>query len=357
MPWRKTLYPCLPKEIEDALRGQAEGCLSSLEEIRAHVGQPLELVTAGKRICLSLVVDAQQMERLLAALSGYALYRCERELAQGYLPVDGGHRAGVCGRMVMEDGLWRMSEITSVCIRVCRYIPGAAASVYDQLLGESGCARRVLFLGVPGSGKTTVLRDAAVYLAEKQGLHVAAADEREELFAAGSAGSVDVLSGMDKARAISLLLRSMAPQVIVTDEIGSCEDAKAIEDIARCGVGLLASAHADGLEECLLRPVLRRLMDGRAFDRYILLRRNAGMLAFRVWDQNGREIRRGEGNGHGQLGCGGDGDDCHQRIGVSDFGRGAAARAMDSGDAPLSAEDERCHPLRAAGAWHAAAAD
>lgn len=357
MPWRKTLYPRLTEEMADALRGQTEGCLASVEEIRVHAGYPLELVAAGKRIRLSLRVDAQQMERLLAALSGYALYRCERELAQGYLPLDGGHRAGVCGRMVMEDGVWRMSEITSVCIRICRHIPGAAAPVYDQLLGESGCARRVLFMGVPGSGKTTVLRDSAIYLAEKQGLHVAAADEREELFADRSAGCVDVLSGMGKADAVSLLLRSMAPQVIVTDEIGSREDAQAIEDIARCGVGLLASAHADGLEECLLRPVLRRLMDGRAFDRYILLRRKAGILAFRVWDENGREIRRREGNGNGQLGCGGDGDDCHQRIGISDFGRGAEACALDSGDAPLSAADERRHPLRTAGARRAAAAD
>ncbi len=345
MPWRKTLYPRLPGEITDALRAQKESCLSSLEEIRAYVGQPLELVASGARFCLPLRIGAAQMEQLLAALSGYALYRCERELAQGYLPIGGGHRAGVCGRMVMEDGVWRMSEVTSLCIRICRHVSGAAAPVYGQLLAAPGCARRVLFLGVPGSGKTTALRDAAIYLAKRAGLHVAAADEREELFAADLAGNVDVLAGMDKARAVSLLLRSMAPQVIVTDEIGSAEDAQAAEDIARCGVGLLASAHADSLESCSMRPVLRRLIDGHVFDRYILLNRRSGVLSFRVWDENGREIRLGEGNCDDQLGCSGDGHDRHQRVGISDFGWRAAACAVDSGDAPLSAEDEWNHPL------------
>ena len=355
MPWRKSLYPRLSGEIADALRAQEESCLSRLEEIRIYAGRPIELVAAGKRIRLPRVTGEAQMEQLLAALSGYALYRCERELAQGYLPVGGGHRAGVCGRMVMEDGVWRMSEVTSLCIRICRCVPGAAASVYGQLLSAPGCARRVLFLGQPGSGKTTALRDAAMYLSEREGLHVAAADEREELFGAASPGDIDVLSGMDKAQAVSLILRAMAPQVIVTDEIGTQADALAVEDIARCGVGLLASAHADSLEACLRRPALRRLMDGGAFDRYVLLKRQAGSLTFRIWDENGQEICLGEGKEHDKLGCGGDGHDRRQCVGVSDFGRRAAAGTLDSGDAAVSSANERDHPLRAAEAWRAAA--
>lgn len=290
MPWRKTLYPHLTRELSDALNLQKEEVLSHLEEIRAHKGRKLELVSAGKRVFLPVMMDPQRIEQLLAALSGYALYRCERELAQGYLPVGGGHRAGVCGRMVMEDGMWRMSEVTSLCIRISRHVPGAAAPVYDQLLKETGSIRRVLFLGEPGSGKTTVLRDAAIYLAEERGIHVAAADERDELFTGTSCARVDVFSGMDKAQAMTMLLRSMAPQAIVTDEIGRMEDARAVEDIARCGVGLMASAHAGSLTECLKRPMLIRLMEGQAFERYILLRRLGEHMSFRIWDETGCEI-------------------------------------------------------------------
>lgn len=311
MSWRKTLYPCLPGEIADALRAQTECTLRKVEEIRAYTGCPLELTAAGKRIHLPVIMDAAGMERLLAALSGYALYRCEQELAQGYLPITGGHRAGVCGRMVLEDGRWRMGEVTSLCIRISRRIPGAGAHVYGHLLGEDGRALRTLFLGIPGSGKTTVLRDAASYLAQTRRLQVAAADERGELFAGDIPPGMDVLSGMDKAQAMSMLLRSMAPQVIVTDEIGRMEDAQAMEDAARCGVGLLASAHAGSLAECACRPLLRRLMDNLVFDRYVLLKRDEEEITFQIWNQNGQELTCEEGVFDGQSGRSDDSDDCH----------------------------------------------
>lgn len=355
MPWRKTLYPCLPQEVVNALCRQEESCLTRLEEIRAYAGSALELVAEGKTVRLPLIMDTARMEGLLAALSGYALYRCERELAQGYLPVGGGHRAGVCGRMVLEDGTWRMGEVTSLCLRISRHVPGAGAPVYRHLLHTAGSVRRVLFLGIPGSGKTTVLRDVALYLAEAFGLRVAAADEREELFSPDVSRRVDVLSGMDKAQSIMLLLRSMAPQAIVTDEIGRPEDAHAIEEITRCGVGLLTSAHAGSLAECMDRPVLRRLMEERVFDRYVLLKRQAGRSFFRIWDESGRQLGDEEGMCNDKPGCGGDGHDRHQRGGVFDIGRRTAPRALDPGDAALPAADARHHPLRTAGAWPAAA--
>lgn len=343
MPWRSVLYPRLTEEVASILRAQAH--TETLEEIRAYSGCPLELVFDRKRVSTELIMDEARMERLLAALSGYALYRFERELAQGYLPIGGGHRAGVCGRMIMEDGVWRMSGAASLCIRICRCVSGAAAPVYDQLMDESCAVRRVLFLGKPGSGKTTALRDAAIYLAQRAGIHVAAADEREELFAGKPSIPIDVMSGMDKAQAMLLLLRSMAPQAIVTDEIGRMEDAQAIEDIARCGIGLLASAHAGSLSDCLQRPVLRRLMEGRAFDRYVLLKRHRGRTFFRIWDENGQEIGCREERINDQSGCGSDGHDCNQRDGVSDFGRRAAPCALDSGHAPVPSAHERHHPL------------
>lgn len=351
MPWREALYPRLTQEVIGVLRGQKADRLSCLEEIRAYSGCALELICAGESVRTGLIMGEEQMDRLLAALSGYALYRCERQMAQGYLPLGGGHRAGVCGRMTYEDGAWRMGEVTSLCIRISRHIPGVSRVIQRHLTDAAGRARRVLFLGAPGCGKTTMLRDAAAYLADVAGLRVAAADEREELFAQavqkgqGKGMRVDVLMGMNKAQAMAMLLRSMAPQVIVTDEIGREEDAAAIEDAARCGVGLLASAHAGSLSQCLCRPVLRRLMDGRVFERYILLDRRGGDLVCRVWDEEGREIRREEENGNDKLGCSGDGDDWNQRDRFSDFGWRTTARALDTGDAQMPAADERDHSL------------
>lgn len=316
MPWREALYPRLTPELARLLRGMDARQAARLEEIRVYAGRAVELAMDGENTQTDVIIDGRRMEELLACLSGCALYSCEAQMAQGYIPLAGGHRAGVCGRMTREDGVWRMAEVSSVCLRIARHVPGASMQVRPHLITGDGRVRRVLLLGAPGCGKTTVLRDAAIDLAEAKDRRVAAADEREELFAANMRGlspRIDVLSGVSKARAFAMLLRSMAPQAIVTDEIGSEEDAGALADAARCGVGVIASAHADGMEDLLGRSVLRALYAARAFERYIHLGRHGCVL--HAYDGDGQELggenKKEERNG--ELGCGGDGDDRDQR--------------------------------------------
>ena len=320
----------LPKMLADSLDALCDADRWKLEEIRVYAGAQAELVIAGQLRPIPVQVS---MQELLAALSGQALYSCERQMAEGYIPLEGGHRAGVCGRMICQtDGTWRMTEVSSVCIRISRAVENISMPVRPFLLDACGRAQRVLVLGAPGSGKTTLLRDAALWLAKK-GLHVAVADEREELFAKGAPGMrVNVLSGMDKAHSFSMLLRTMAPQIIVSDEIGRDEDVQAVLDIVRCGVGLLLSAHARSMEEAARRPAIRKMMAQRAFDWYILLGRHAQVAG--VYDHTGE---RWEDKEHGQLGCGGDDDDCHQCGGFSAFGWGETAGSLGARHAPLPA--------------------
>lgn len=267
----------LPPVLANAVHALTREQIECLEEIRIYAGGRAEFVIGG-RVCE--VPVRVLMEELLACLSAHALYSCERQMAQGYIPLPGGHRAGVCGRMTRtQDGAWRMANVTSVCIRFGRCIQDVSLPIRPFLLDEAGHAQRVLVLGAPGSGKTTLLRDAALWLTQK-GLHVAVSDEREELFGCGEDGEygrLSVLSGMDKACAFSMLLRVMAPQVIISDELGRAEDAPAVLDCVRCGVGLLVSAHAGSMEEALGRPVIRRLFDEKAFDWYVQLSRRSGV--------------------------------------------------------------------------------
>jgi len=240
------------------------------------------------------VPDNKAMSELIAALCGYARYARERQMAQGYIPLPGGHRAGVCGQMITaQDALCAISRITSVCIRIARSIDGASGQIRPHLRQADGQPLRVLLFGPPGCGKTTVLRDAALYLSDYLGYHVAIADEREELACCGEdrGRRVDVLAGANKAEAMHMLLRSMAPEVLVTDEIGRAEDAQAVMEAVRCGVGLLASAHAASLEALGRRPMLRDMMESGAFDRYILLGRYG--TCRQVWDAQGRTIAGG----------------------------------------------------------------
>ena len=208
------------------------------------------------------------------------------------------------------------------------------------IMGEGGRVCRALLLGPPGCGKTTVLRDAAKKLAD-MGIRVAVCDEREELFPTGEAEQgIDVMRGVDKAAAVEMLLRAMAPQAVLCDEIGNERDAQALENAARCGVCLLASAHAGTWPDVLRRPILKRLYDGATFERYLLLGRHGWLAA--AYDAEGTSLFKEDGT---DVEHGGDGHDFAQRNRVCGGGWRDAARSVDSGDAPLYSADERRHSL------------
>ena len=339
MPWRKDLLPRLSAPLAAQAAALDRAQASRLTEIRVRGGQPVRFVFGGQHIECGARFTQEQIGELVSALCVYSRYAYEAQIAQGYIPLPGGHRAGVCGRAAYESGeIARMSEITSVCIRIARRVDGASKPFRQQLM-LSGRPARVLLLGPPGSGKTTALRDAALYLAA-QGLHVAAADEREELFPAYEGEPIDVLHGACKADGLQLLMRAMSPQVLVTDEIGHAEDAQAVLEAARCGVGLLASAHGASISDVCSRPVMRTLFEQQAFDRYVLVGGPGRCLG--IWDARGSAVMEGM---HGKLGCGGNGDDRFERDGFSAGGRRKASPVLGTGDAAVSAAPERCDPL------------
>ena len=200
-------------------------------------------------------LSAAQVQAAAQGLAGHSLYAREEELREGFFTIEGGCRVGVCGRMTTEStGRMSLTHVGSVCVRIAREVKGAADQVMKELYKEEKPVS-ALIVSPPGLGKTTMLRDIARQISDgangRRGLRVGMADERGEL--AGCAAGVptldvglrtDVLDGCSKGIGMSLLIRSMSPEVIVTDELGHAQDAAAVKEAMRCGVKVIASVHA-----------------------------------------------------------------------------------------------------------------
>jgi len=294
MNWNETrqfLSPCFPEEVRTELDMLLPG---ELREIRIRANRPTVFVTATRTAALPWSPDKQQLEALVEALSEHSLYARQEETSQGFLTLRGGHRMGLCGRTFKRDLQSVLSDIGSVCIRIAAEWHGTA----DHLLTRMNGVASVLIIGAPGSGKTTMLRDLARQLSSgRSARQIALVDERSELAACldgvpqlDVGESTDVLDGLCKTEAIPWLIRSMAPEVILTDELGSEGDASAVLDALTCGITVCASAHGSSLQDAASRPVLAALMARRAFGLYAVLSPEGGGRIDGLYDRTGNPL-------------------------------------------------------------------
>jgi len=269
----------------------------AVTQVRLRAGRPIQVGVGDGNDCLSETpLERGALNHILAALMEYSVYARQEELNQGYFTLDDGSRVGVCGRMVGEGPQPRMAEIGSACVRVARPVKGCADRLFPFIAPPGDTLRSALLLSPPGMGKTTMLREIARVLSDG-GLCVGIADERHEL-AACHLGvptldvglRTDVMDGCPRDQAIARMIRGMAPRVIVADEIGGESDARALADAARCGAGIVASAHAGSLEEALARPGLRAVLGSGVVEVVALLGPRPGRVRG-VWRrERGEEV-------------------------------------------------------------------
>ncbi len=261
MEWDMYLPPWAARETA--------GILQDAREVRFRPGQPVQALLQKKLWQGKQRLTHEEVTRIAQALSGHALAGYGWQLADGFVPLPGGHRMGVSGRMTLEGGA-QLRDVGSVCVRIAHEIKGVADALMPRLGGQN-----VLIIGAPGMGKTTLLRDMVRSLSYAS-QSVGVADERGEIAACvhgvpqlDVGPCTDVVYDCDKARAMRMLLRGMAPTVLATDELGRPQDVGAVLDTVRCGVRVIATAHGEDAGTVFSRPMLRPLQD--VFDVLVLL--------------------------------------------------------------------------------------
>lgn len=279
----------LPSRLRKAALALADEEKAAAEELRLRAGRPLSALLPTGELPLEAEVEPEELETLCDIATEFSRYAAAETIREGFLPVRGGFRVGLCGTAVMKDGVnTNLKNLSSAVIRIARERRGAALNLAPRLF-QNGMFLSTLILSSPGGGKTTLLRDLVRCLSAG-GLdcppqRISLIDERGEVAVVyrgvpqmDVGPRTDVLDACPKALGIPIVLRAMNPQIIAVDEITLQEDLTAMSLAAGCGVGLLATIHAAGVPELMQKPLYRQLLDNRVF-----------RLAVRILrDENGR---------------------------------------------------------------------
>lgn len=246
------------------------------EEFRLRAGRPMTVLLPGGELALEGCVEPEELETLCDLATEFSRYAAAETLREGFVPVRGGFRVGLCGTAVMKEGVnTNLKNLSSAVVRIGREHKGVAEELAPKLFRE-GCFSSTLILSPPGGGKTTLLRDLVRCLsAGGQGFRpqrLSLIDERGEVAVCYRGEPqmdvgpyTDVLDACPKAIGIPMVLRAMNPQIIAVDEITVQEDLRAISMAAGCGVGLLATVHAADVEELRQKPLYRELLERNVF--------------------------------------------------------------------------------------------
>jgi stage III sporulation protein AA len=283
---------CLTAALRQSLDLLDESAKKNTWEIRLRIGSPIMLFGSGGLLFVSgsgrlgklppgggRLISRHDMEAVFSKLCDYSIHSHEDDIKNGFVSVEGGHRAGICGAAVINNGLIKgIRSISSINLRVARENPAAASEICGELFPNG--LRSVIIAGAPSTGKTTILRDLARRLSSGftgRAYKVALIDERGELAASRygrssfDVGFSDVFTGYPKGEAIISALRSMSPEMIICDEVSHTMEIDAIRQGFNSGVCFAVSVHASDIKDMLKRPAAKELLFSGAFENTVML--------------------------------------------------------------------------------------
>ncbi|GAA0121330.1 MAG: stage III sporulation protein AA [Clostridium argentinense] len=300
----KEILDILPKTIRDIVENAVN--VDKLQEIRIKVNRPLYIYSNNKEKFFSYKTSLEEMKYILQKISNYSIYAFEDEIKQGYITIKGGHRVGLCGTVVTENNMVKtIKDIVSINIRVAREIIDCSKEILPYMLDGNNVLNTII-ISPPKCGKTTILRDICRVLSTGSsnlnftGKNITIVDERSELGACykgvpqmNVGDRTDVLDNCPKSQGIIMAIRSMSPQIIICDEIGTSSDMESIIAALNSGVNLITTIHGFDVEDLYKRPVFKEIMENRVFKRAVVLsnKKGVGTIEY-VYDfTKGEEIR------------------------------------------------------------------
>lgn len=293
----------LPVRLRNPVGEELRSC-GQVQEIRLRNGRPVHLLVNGleKSLAEGGMLTARDMQETMEFVSRFSMYAFEEEIRQGFLTIKGGHRVGIAGKAVLSQGVIKtIRNISFIHIRIASEYRDCARGLLPYIY-ENGILKSTLIFSAPGQGKTTLIRDLIRLISNGnpwgRPRTVAVVDERGELAACDQGvpqndlgEQTDVMDGCPKTLGMRLMLRSMAPSVLVVDEIGGVEDVEAVFEAAGCGCVMLATAHGENLTRLLQKESFQKLKQAGVFDRYIQLDNSTGPGKWKyIFDGEGGRI-------------------------------------------------------------------
>ncbi|NSW91344.1 MAG: stage III sporulation protein AA [Firmicutes bacterium] len=285
------------KEIREVLMKVNPERLEYFEEIRLRANRPLILQNyyedwfinnegnLTKNDDNAFIVKQDDILKTLEIMSRNSIYAFQDDIRNGFLTLVGGHRVGIAGKTITEGRkVVNIKDISSLNIRISKEIKGCALKIIKYILENKNQVCNTLIVSPPQCGKTTLLRDMTRVLSNGvkeiglKGMKVGLVDERSEIAACHKGlpqfdigMRTDVLDACPKSIGMIMMVRSMSPQVIVTDEIGDQGDKDSIVTILNAGVKIVATAHGFNISELKSRREVLSLIEEKIFERYIVL--------------------------------------------------------------------------------------